>query len=237
MSPKPCTLADHSGHGTLDLGAGSGVSDLSRSLAEEPLSERALREDALGQGPFGQGAPHERTGSVAHDEPRQLGFAQIYEQHFAFVWRSLLLLGVSPASVEDVTQDTFNVVLQKLERFEERSSIRTWLFAIAQRIAANHRRMARRKTQPLRPLTDSVVSNEPTPHALAEAQECARVVQRFVASLDAEFRSVFVLAVLEQVPARDVAQALRIPVNTVYTRVHHLREALRLAFERQEEAS
>lgn len=89
----------------------------------------------------------------------------------------------------------------------------------------------------MRPLGESVVSHEPTPHALAEAQECAQVVQGFVAALDADQRTVFVLAVLEQVPAREVAEALGIPINTVYTRVHHLREALRLAFERHEGAS
>ncbi|HTV25372.1 MAG TPA: RNA polymerase sigma factor [Polyangiaceae bacterium] len=218
-------MADHSGQGALELDAGSAVSELPPSIREDAFGADALED-----------APGERAGSARQTEP-QLGFHQIYEQHFAFVWRSLLLLGVSPASVEDVTQDTFNVVLQKLHQFEGRSAIRTWLFAIAQRVAANHRRMARRKTHPLRPLSDSVVSREPTPHALAEAQECAGVVQRFVASLDAEWRSVFVLAVLEQVPARDVAQSLSIPVNTVYTRVHHLRESLRLAFERHEEAS
>jgi len=223
MAPKQGTLADHSGRDTRELGQGSPAGGKS-ALSELPLSR-------------GDVAPGLRDGSAEHAGSGPLRFDQIYEHHFAFVWRSLQLLGVPSAAVEDVTQDTFNVVLQKLGHFEGRSSIRTWLFAIAQRVAANHRRMTRRKTHLLRPLTDSVVSHEPTPHALAEAQECAGVVQRFVASLDAELRTVFVLAVLEQVPAREVAEALRIPVNTVYTRVHHLREALRLAFERHEEAS
>jgi RNA polymerase sigma-70 factor, ECF subfamily len=162
-----------------------------------------------------------------------LDFDRIYEDHFGFVWRSLRLLGVAPASVEDVAQDTFDVVLRQLDRFEGRSSVRTWLFAIAQRVAANHRRTARRKLAPLRPFTD-VSSGAPTPHAHAEASEAAGVVERFVAELAPEQRTLFVLAVLEEVPAREVAQTLRISVNAVYSRVHALRDGLRRAFERHE---
>jgi RNA polymerase sigma-70 factor, ECF subfamily len=211
------TAAEDCGH--------SGLTALSKGCAapEPPLTPG---ERAAGERP-----------SRASPTPARLGFDQIYEDHFAFVWRSLRLLGVPPASVEDVTQDTFDVVLQKLSSFEGRSSIQTWLFAIAQRVAANHRRTARRKLQQLRPLSDTVASSEPTPHAHAEARECAEVVQRFIAALDPKLRTVFVLAVLEEVPARDVAQALKIPINTVYTRVHYLREALRCAFERHEEKS
>src|SRR5262245_22149852 len=76
-----------------------------------------------------------------------LDFEDVYERHFDFVWRSLRLLGVPPEAVEDATQDTFSVVSRRLARFEGRSSLRTWLFAILQRVVANHARMGRRKLQ------------------------------------------------------------------------------------------
>lgn len=166
-----------------------------------------------------------------HAPAEALDFAQLYEMHFDFVWRSLRLLGVPAGAIEDVVQDTFDVVSRQLGQFEGRSSLRTWLFAIAQRVASNYRRMARRKLSRLEPLSDSAPSTEPTPQAHVEAREAAGIVERFVAGLDAEWRAVFVLAVLEDVPGGEVAGALGISVNAVYTRVHTLREGLRRAFE------
>lgn len=162
-----------------------------------------------------------------------MDFDQVYEQHFDFVWRSLRLLGVSPEGLEDAAQDCFGVVSRQLARFEGRSSLRTWLFAIVQRIAANHRRTARRKIHPLEPLLDVFESDAPSPHARAEAAEVVEVIARFCDRLDGDLRAVFVLALLEGLPAPEVAQATGLPVNTVYSRVHTLRDGLRRALERR----
>jgi RNA polymerase sigma-70 factor, ECF subfamily len=188
-------------------------------------SARNVHRDAAGACDSEVGA--EQTQAEA------IGFAELYELHFDFVWRSLRLLGVPAEAIEDVVQDTFDVASRQLRHFEGRSSLRTWLFGIAQRVAANYRRMARRKLSRLDPLSDSAASSEPSPQAHAEAREAAGVVERFVEELDADWRAVFVLAVLEGVPGSEVAAALGISVNAVYTRVHALREGLRRAFEQQ----
>lgn len=211
--------ADHSSRGSVAISGAAQV--------------RAAAEPAFASGSIGPGSGGRAAVRPKSSEQSPLDFERIYEDHFDFVWRSLRLLGVAPAFVEDVAQDTFDVVLRQLDRFEGRSSVRTWLFAIAQRVAANHRRTARRKLEPLRAFTD-VVSGDPTPHAHAEASEAAGVVQRFVADLTPELRTLFVLAVLEEVPAREVAQTLRISVNAVYCRIHALRNDLRRAFELHE---
>lgn len=167
-------------------------------------------------------------------EPAALDFDDVYERHFDFVWRSLRLLGVPPEGVEDAAQDTFSVVSRQLGRFEGRSALRTWLFAILQRVAANHRRTARRKLHRLEPLAEETAAHGPTAHARAEAAEAIDLIQRFCDTLDLERRAVFVLALLEELPAPEVAQALSIPINTVYSRVRSLREGLRRALETRE---
>jgi RNA polymerase sigma-70 factor (ECF subfamily) len=179
------------------------------------------------------GAPA-RTAGAEPVAGADLDFDDVYERHFDFVWRSLRLLGVPPEVVEDATQDTFSVVSRRLARFEGRSSLRTWLFAILQRVAANHRRTSRRKLQRLAPLDDGVAALGPTPHARAEAAETIDLIQSFCDTLDLERREVFVLALLEELPAPEVAQVLEIPVNTVYSRVRSLREGLRRALDRRE---
>jgi RNA polymerase sigma-70 factor (ECF subfamily) len=163
-----------------------------------------------------------------------LDFETVYEQHFDFVWRSLRLLGVAPEAAEDAVQDTFSVVSRRLPHFEGRSALRTWLFAILERIAANHRRMVKRKLRQLEPLPEAVVGREPTPHAHAEAAEAIDLIQTFCDTLDSDRRALFVLSLLEETPAPEVAQALGIPLNTVYSRVRSLREGLRRALETRE---
>ena len=192
------------------------------------------READSGEGEDEGDVGRERVSGATRARPAY-EFEAVYEEEFDFVWRSLRLLGVAPESVEDAVQDVFSVVSRQLAGFEGRSALRTWLFAILQRVAANQRRTARRKLRQLQPLEDGVVSPGPTPHAQAEAAQAIDVVQRFCATLDMERRSVFVLALLEELPAAEVSQALGIPVNTVYSRVRSLRDGLRRTLEKLEE--
>lgn len=162
-----------------------------------------------------------------------LDFDHVYDTHFDFVWRSLRLLGIPDAQVEDALQDTFSVVSHKLAGFEGRSALRTWLFAILYRVASNYRRTRRRKSGPLIPLED-MAGHEPGPDAHAEARDVARIVERFCAGLEPERRALFVLAVLEELPAADVASSLGLPVPLVYSRVFTLRKGLEKALRARE---
>lgn len=193
--------------------------------------------DAVGKGSpvMTRGATHEPGANGPEAGSAEVGrltvpvFEVVYAEQFHFVWRSLRLLGVDPEGLEDAAQDVFSVVSRQLAGFEGRSSMRTWLFAILQRVAANHRRTRRRKLQQLEPLDESLVDEEPTPHAHAEATEVLAVIERFCSGLDDEWRAVFVLSLLENIPAHEVAHALGVPLNTVYSRVRSLREGLRRA--------
>jgi len=172
--------------------------------------------------------------SRAEAEPASPGFARVYDEHFAFVWRTLRLLGVAEAALEDAAQDVFATVSNKLAEFAGRSSLRTWVFAIVQRTASNYRRSHRRKQHPLVPLSDALVGSEPTPQAHAEALEAAQAIERFCETLDPERRALFVLALLEEVPAVEIARALDVPTNTIYSRVRLLRAALERALGQNE---
>jgi RNA polymerase sigma-70 factor (ECF subfamily) len=157
-----------------------------------------------------------------------LDFDQIYDTHFDFVWRSLRLLGIPDDLVEDAIQDTFSVVSRQLASFEGRSALRTWLFAILHRVASNYRRTRRRKQSPLIPF-EEMSSHEPGPDAHLEAQDVARIVERYCEGLEPERRALFVLAVLEELPAAEVAACLSLPVPLVYSRVFTLRKGLERA--------
>ncbi|HTV21104.1 MAG TPA: sigma-70 family RNA polymerase sigma factor [Polyangiaceae bacterium] len=162
-------------------------------------------------------------------------FEELYERYFEFVWRSLRMLGVAREALDDAVQDTFGVIVRQLPHFEGRSSLRTWVFGVAQRVAANHRRGHRRKTAALEPLDDHrLASAEPDAHAHAELREAVDAVVSFCSTLDPGRRAVFVLGIVENVPAVEIAALLGIPVNTVYTRARALRLALREQLQQRE---
>jgi len=196
---------------TLGLNPGTLDDSVERDAGEEPLPPSAARLD--------------RHPSIP--------FKDVYERYFEFVWRSLRLLGVARFALDDAVQDVFGAIARQLPRFEGRSSLRTWVFGIAEYTAANHRRSARRKSAPLEPLNDDLASDEPGPHAHAEARQLKDVIFHFCEELDAGRRAVFVLGVLEEVPAAEIAELLEIPVNTVYSRSRALKRALRERLEQR----
>lgn len=171
-------------------------------------------------------------------EPRAveaLDFDSVYSDNFAFACRSLRLLGVEPDALEDRAQDVFGVVAQRLVTFERHASIKTWIFAIVQRVAANHRRGRKRKHEPLESLEDKpLAGHEAPPDAHADAARTARLIQSFAEGLDDERRAVFVLGLLERVPPRELAHLLGVPLFTTYSRIRSVRRALEEFLNRHE---
>lgn len=155
-----------------------------------------------------------------------LDFVQVYTEHVDFACRSLRLLGVAPGAIEDAAQDVFGVVHRRLPEFAGNSSLKTWIYAIVQRVAANHRRARRRKLSPLRRILDEPAAPTGSPEAHAEAQQAAARIQAFCDALDENRRTLLVLALFEDVPARELAPLLGVPLFTVYSRIRNLRAEL-----------
>jgi RNA polymerase sigma-70 factor (ECF subfamily) len=159
-------------------------------------------------------------------EAEPLDFDSVYTRHFEFACRSLRLLGVDPNALEDAAQDVFAIVSRRLPDFERNASVKTWIFAIVQRTAANHRRARRRKPERFAPPPEWTVATGAAPDAEWEAARAAQLIQAFATGLDDSRRALFVLGLLERVPARDLAESLGIPVFTVYSRIRSVRESL-----------
>ena len=158
-------------------------------------------------------------------------FARVYELHFDFVWRSARRLGVPEASLDDVVQDVFVTVYRRLSDFEGRSQLKTWIFGILRHTVRDFRRGQRRK--PLEALEHE--PSDPvghTPHDAAMRGEGQRLLHAVLSSLDEDQREVFVLCELEQLSAPEIASALEINVNTVYSRLRAARQDFDAALKR-----
>jgi RNA polymerase sigma-70 factor (ECF subfamily) len=156
--------------------------------------------------------------------PTPAEFDALYRAHVDFVWRSLRRLGVREAALDDATQEVFMVVHRRFGEFRPGSSVKAWLFAIAQRTASDHRRWVRRKGN-LLPLHEELTTQQDSPLDSAMTRQATDRVLAFLSQLDESRRVAFILSDLEQMTAPEIGAALGVNVNTVYYRIASARKA------------
>jgi RNA polymerase sigma-70 factor (ECF subfamily) len=156
-------------------------------------------------------------------------FRVVYAEFFRPVWRTLRRLGVESAELDDAVQDVFLVVHRRLAGFDGRS-LRGWLYAIALRVASDHRRGAAHRRAA--PLPETLVDPKPDPARANELGESVRLLHELLAELDEPKRAVFVLGELEELSVPEIAEALGENQNTVASRLRTARTRFDDAFRR-----
>jgi RNA polymerase sigma-70 factor (ECF subfamily) len=136
---------------------------------------------------------------------------------------------IDAAEADDLTQETYLRVMRALPRFAARSSARTWLLAIARRVAADHLRGLARSPRPAG-LADW--------EAAADAAFVQRGVDRFeervalrglLDDLPAERREAFIATQLLGLSYAEAAQVCDCAIGTIRSRVARAREDLVVA--------
>lgn len=155
-------------------------------------------------------------------------FEAVYEAHFEFVWRALRRLGVDEDATRDAVQDVFLVVHRRLGGFEGRSSLQTWLYGIALRVARDHRRRRARKGG-LEPLDREFVDPAASPAEHASRGEAWRILDRILDELGEDKREIFVLAEVGELSVPEIAELLELNLNTAYSRLRAARSAFEAA--------
>jgi RNA polymerase sigma-70 factor, ECF subfamily len=159
--------------------------------------------------------------------PAPPSFRELYDQHFAFTWRSLRYLGVADAQLDDAVQELWIAAHRRLPEFEWRADVKTWLFGIAVNIQRNLYRAERRHAASV-PLPSGLSSPVADPMLEREGQEAWLLVRSFMESLDELRRAIFVASLLEGMSPAETAEATGLDVPTIYHRVRSLRQSYRL---------
>ena len=161
------------------------------------------------------------------EPPQELEVRTIYRENARFVWLSLQRLGIHPSDLDDVAQDVFMVVHRRLDTFDGRARISTWLFGICMRVAANYRRRRRWTHEVL-----SGGSDDDRPSLLAAAddilvrREQREIAERALNRLEVAKRATFVMFEIESLSCLEIAELMNVPVGTVYSRLHSARRQL-----------
>ena len=160
-------------------------------------------------------------------------FRQIYDAHLGHVWRTLRRLGVASRDLEDAAHQVFVVVHRRLADYDPNRPIKPWLTGIAWRVAADERRRARHHRERL---SDDVgrsrPAQAPSPEDAVAARQARDLVAQALDTLDLDRRVVFVMAEIDQASGPDIAAALGVPLNTVYSRLRVARQRFAAAVRR-----
>lgn len=159
-------------------------------------------------------------------------FRLLVLRHQRPMFRFLRLLGVRPASVEDLAQETFLRAFRHLASFDpERAQFSTWLFTIARRLAINEGQRAHHRVE--------VAEVEPAAddHAdaggqLIEREQAARL-HRALSELPQHLRAALVMVQMEELSLEEVAAVEGCAVGTIKSRAFRARQLLRDALTKE----
>jgi RNA polymerase sigma factor (sigma-70 family) len=149
----------------------------------------------------------------------------LYERHAAAMLRLLRRLTSDVSVAEEILQETWLAVWQSAGSYQRQSSVRGWLLGVARRQAHNRLRRKEAVTVELEEAGDVADPAVDVEARIVAAADHAQLVAA-VAGLPEHLREVVVLALVEDLPPRDIAVALGIPPGTVRSRMHHARAQL-----------
>jgi len=136
----------------------------------------------------------------------------------------------------DVAQEVFIRAYQHLDRFDSRSSLRTWLFKIAHNLCIDRARRAKRT--PLQLSVSAGLQGESDwelldqtegPEDLVINQELRDIVEEAIASMSDKLREVLLLHEEQEMAYEEISQAIKVPVGTVKSRLFLARAHLKRA--------
>ena len=163
---------------------------------------------------------------------------ELFNEHGVRIYNLLLRLTGNRDDAADLTQEVFLRARKGLERFEKRSSERTWLIRIAVNAGRDHLRRRRREPGSFEAALASGAVDEPeapverADRALEEA-EARRMLSATLADLEPDARAVLLLRETHGLSYQELAEALGVPLGTVQSRLSRARWALRRAILRR----
>jgi RNA polymerase sigma-70 factor (ECF subfamily) len=155
-------------------------------------------------------------------------FEAIYKATSGFVYSTALRIVNNSADAQEITQDIFMKIYDNLKNFEFRSSFKTWVYRITVNAAINayyknKREYGRRQD------FDTVLETAGTPPEAFRAVEQSdneRALTKLLGALTPEHRAIITLRELEHLSYEDIANTLKINLNTVRSRLKRARQAL-----------
>ena len=137
-----------------------------------------------------------------------------------------------PSEAAETVQETFMKIYKAIKTFRGDSGLKTWIYKIAISESLNRQRWWRRwrknvsasLDEPLDPSSDcsrflEFPDNHPSPESCCASRETERAVQKALGKLSFEFRIVVILRDIEGLSYEEIAEALKLSLGTVKSRL------------------
>jgi RNA polymerase sigma factor (sigma-70 family) len=151
-------------------------------------------------------------------------FRILYRRHQHHV-RQILYQLCDPTNLDDLVQEVFLRAWKGLPKFRQNSQFSTWLYRIAWNVSSDRRKTLAQDRSRLQTIARSVSSQHDDPDVMQLHYQ--DLVRKGLNSLSEDHRSILVLHDLEELPQKEVAEILEIPVGTVKSRLFHARSGMR----------
>ena len=142
----------------------------------------------------------------------------------------------SPEDAQDITQDVFVSVWEKIGQFRFRSKFSTWLYRIAKNMSLNEKsRRTSRKTDVVE-IDDSqawVPVDHQTPEDEILASEQQQILHKALGQLKESYRTILVLREMEELSYEDLSAVLGCSIGRVKSRLYEARMQLRGILKRE----
>ncbi len=167
-----------------------------------------------------------------HQTGENGSFNEIVHRYASELYRFLARFTGNAAAAEDLLQETFLQVHQSAEKFDQSRRLRPWIFTIAANKARDYLRSQRRRTEVSldadvgRQGDQSVTfaeifsGNEALPEEVYGQTEQQEMVRRAIEQLPPTLREVLILGYFQQLPYKEIAAIVGVPVGTVKSRLH-----------------
>ena len=162
-------------------------------------------------------------------------FRQLFETHADKIYRLAVSQLQDEVEADGVVQDTFLRLIEKLDQFEGRSKLSTWLYRVAYNICQDRLRK-RGRTTGFEAVSDDdgelfipkiFVDWSNTPQACLNSAEITTAINTAIDQLPDSLRTVFILREIEGVSTKEAATILNLSVSNIKVRLHRARLVLR----------
>lgn len=154
-------------------------------------------------------------------------FQQLVQQHERLVFHMVHRIVNRPEDREDICQEVFMRVYQKIHLFRFQSKLSTWIATVAYRTALNH---VRREDKPaVEPLNEAlpVASKEPSAQVTLEKKAVYHYIHQQISHLPVNYRTVLTLYHLEEMTLQEIQAVTGMPEGTVKNYLFRARKILK----------
>ncbi|CCQ11536.1 RNA polymerase sigma factor RpoE [Pseudoalteromonas luteoviolacea B = ATCC 29581] len=158
----------------------------------------------------------------------QRSFADLFTRYEKKVYALSLRLSADPSAAEDITQEVFVQVWNKLAQFQGQSKFSTWLYSVTSNIAISYLRKQKNWLQ-------RVVSSEDVGMESVEVDACPMLggLDKLIVRLPERARLVFVLHAVEGYRHEEIATMLNMAVGSSKSQYHRARQLMQEWYENE----